>query len=150
MANFATEQDRASALNFLRGGVPLVIASGSLTQPERQAAWYQYSGIAAPSPSTSKAPTYYGFQRVLGPKQISGSSVIYPKAGMISEVFVSSMSAGATLAVYDGVDATGRLVVDTFPLVAGYAYLLPFGFGTGIYLQLTGTAELTVGFLPSC
>ena len=81
------------------------------------------------------------------PKNISVTSNVCAADGIMAGVFCSSSSSG-TLAIYDDA-ATGTTtkIVDTFNLVAGTWYPLPFAVANGIYCVIGGTASITVGYV---
>ena len=79
-------------------------------------------------------------------KQITASANIQSYASNLLGVFCSSSTAG-TLTVYDDAGTgTTTKVVDTFTLVAGTFYQLPFGLSKGLYVVIGGTASVTVAF----
>jgi FtsP/CotA-like multicopper oxidase with cupredoxin domain len=66
--------------------------------------------------------------------------------GALGVIFCSS-SNGASLTIYDADTAdTSKKIVDTFPIIAGQTYALPFRVSKGVYIVLSGgTASWTVG-----
>lgn len=81
------------------------------------------------------------------PKQISASGNAVSGDGIMAGVFCSSSTAG-TLTIYDDA-ATGTTtkIVDTFTLVPGTWYPLPFAYANGLNLVLGGAASITLGFV---
>lgn len=81
------------------------------------------------------------------PKQVSASGNVLSGDGIIGGVFCSSSTAG-TLAIYDDAAAgTTTKIVDTFTLVAGTWYPLPFAVAKGINLVIGGTAQITLAYI---
>lgn len=80
------------------------------------------------------------------PKQLSATANICSGDGILAGVFCSSSTSG-TLTIYDDA-ATGATtkIVDTFNLVAGTYYQLPFAVANGIYLVIGGTASITAAY----
>lgn len=80
------------------------------------------------------------------PKQMSASANVCNTSACLGGVFCSSSTSG-TLTLYDSATTTTTTkIVDTFSLTAGTFYPLPFGFGSGIYAVVGGTASITVGY----
>lgn len=81
------------------------------------------------------------------PSQISASANVCGVPAMIGGVFCSSSTAG-TCTIYDDI-ATGTTtkIVDTFSLVAGTFYPLPFFAKNGVNVVIGGTAAITVGVI---
>lgn len=55
-------------------------------------------------------------------------------------------SSGATCKVWNSAAASGDIIANTFTLIAGSWYPLPFYCGVGCYVTITGTANVTVGY----
>lgn len=55
-------------------------------------------------------------------------------------------SSGATCKVWNSASAAGDIIANTFTLIAGSWYPLPFYCGVGCYVTITGTADVTVGY----
>ena len=76
--------------------------------------------------------------------QINTSSVVKATPGFLSGIFVSSGT--PTIKVWDSGSASGNVIVNTFTATSGTMY--DFGgdviTSIGIYVEITGTAELTV------
>jgi hypothetical protein len=64
-------------------------------------------------------------------------------------IFVGSASSVPTIAVYDGKDASGRVLVNTFTPVSATWYFMPFIFTSGLYVAIGGTVDCTVGIAPA-
>lgn len=78
--------------------------------------------------------------------QMSASANISPVPSELKGVFCSSSTAG-TLAVYDSsATGTAKKIVDTFTLVAGQYYKLPFYAADGLYFVVGGTTQFTAAF----
>lgn len=81
------------------------------------------------------------------PKQVSASGNVAPRGCSIAGVFCSSSTAG-TLTVYDdATTGTATKIVDTFTLVAGTWYPLPFAVVNGVNLVIGGAASITIGLV---
>lgn len=78
--------------------------------------------------------------------QISASQNVRPGSGSLGFVFVSAASATPTITVYDSASTTTTTkIVDTFTPTAGQTYVMPFAFGNGCYVVISGTVSCTVG-----
>jgi hypothetical protein len=76
------------------------------------------------------------------------SKVIFVGDGVLGGVFCSAGTT-PTLTLYDGVDATGTLLVNAMPLTPGQWTPLPFGISKGVFVTIGGTTpDVTIGFLP--
>ena len=75
--------------------------------------------------------------------QFTASIVVKAGQGMLGGILVSSAT-GGTLAVYDGVNASGTLILDTMSVTAGQPYPLPCKFKNGLYIVVGGTVSATV------
>lgn len=81
------------------------------------------------------------------PKQLSATANICNSDGLLAGVFCSSSTAG-TMTIYDdAATGTSTKIVDTFTMVTGTWYPLPFAFANGIYCVIGGTASVTVGYV---
>jgi len=79
------------------------------------------------------------------PVQISASGNVRAASCNLAGIFVSAASGTPTITIYDDVaSGTTKKVVDTFPVVAGQWYPLPFLFLNGINIVLGGTVSATV------
>lgn len=82
-----------------------------------------------------------------GYKQTSTGGNICAGAAMLGGVFCSSSTSG-TLTIYDDASTgTTTKMVDTFTLVAGQYFPLPFSATNGLNFVIGGTASITVGFV---
>lgn len=73
----------------------------------------------------------------------SATVVVKQSQGMLGGVLVSSAT-GASIAVYDGIDTAGVLILDTMSVTAGQPYPLPCKFYSGLYIVVSGTISATV------
>ena len=78
-------------------------------------------------------------------KNITESTAVATGEGSLIGVFCASSSA-ATLKVWDSTAASGSVIVNTFTMYSGTWYPLPFKFRTGLYLTVSGTADITASF----
>lgn len=76
---------------------------------------------------------------------LSSSALVKTGEGHLLGVFCASSSSG-TLKVWDNTSAATTVLVNTFSLVAGTWYPLPFRFGVGCYATIGGTADVTFSF----
>lgn len=82
-----------------------------------------------------------------GYRNLSASALVRTGRGKMLGIFCASSSA-ATCKVWDNTSAATTVIVNTFTLVSGVFYPLPFAFQNGLYVTITGTADITVGFAP--
>lgn len=79
---------------------------------------------------------------------LTASANVRNTSGGMLGIFVSAASATPTITVYDDAGmGTASKLVDTFTPVAGTWYPLPFAFGSGLYVVLSGTVSCTVGLI---
>ena len=79
-------------------------------------------------------------------KQLSASANVSAVSAALGGIFVSSTS-GATITVYDdSATGTSTKLVDTFTPLAASFYPLPFSASKGLYIVISGTASITVGY----
>lgn len=78
--------------------------------------------------------------------QISATTQIKTGAGVTAGIFVSAASATPTITVYDDTGTTTK-IVDTFTPVAATWYTLPFAFGTGLRVVISGTVSCSVSWI---
>lgn len=83
--------------------------------------------------------------QVLTPITTSTGTLIKTGAGTIYSINVNTPEAGATAAIYDGVDDTGTLL-GTVSLAAVGQISLGWAFATGLFIQTAGgsPANITV------
>lgn len=77
----------------------------------------------------------------------SASALIYAGAGQLLGVFCASSTSG-TVKFWDNTSAAAPIIVNTTSVAGGTWYRMPFSFTTGLYLTITGTADVTVCYLP--
>lgn len=75
---------------------------------------------------------------------ISSSSLVKTGDGHLLGIFVASTSA-ATVKVWDQTSAAVPVLVNTHTILAGWNPM-PFHFKNGLYVTITGTADMTVSF----
>jgi hypothetical protein len=75
-------------------------------------------------------------------KTLSASGQVAPNRGHLIGIFVASGS--PTIKVWDSLTATGNVIVNTFQTAGVGFYPIPAEFRTGLYVTITGTAEITV------
>jgi hypothetical protein len=81
---------------------------------------------------------------------LTASGLVRTGRGHMLGIFVSSMVVGATVKVYDGIDATGAVVVNTCQLAPGTSWLpMPFAFRVGLYIEITGTIDCQIAWKPA-
>jgi hypothetical protein len=66
--------------------------------------------------------------------------------GALIGLLANSSSSG-TATIYDNVEASGKKISNALPLTAGQFVRIPAGFATGCYLDIGGTADVTVFWL---
>lgn len=79
-------------------------------------------------------------------KQMSATANVANSDGWMLGVFCSSSTAGSLTLYDDPATGTTTKIVDTFTLVPGTWYPLPFAYATGLYAVVGGTAAITVGY----
>ena len=75
-------------------------------------------------------------------KQLAASGQVKASAGQLIGIFVSSGT--PTIKVWDSTAASGAILVNTFQTDGVGFYAMPFNFTVGLYVTITGTAEITV------
>ena len=78
---------------------------------------------------------------------LSASANAYAGAADLYGIFVAS-SAAATVKVWDGTTAAGPIIANTFTAIGGTFYPLPAKCGAGIFVTISGTADMTVFYQP--
>ncbi len=76
-------------------------------------------------------------------ENISVSTLVYTGACHVIGVFCAS-SASATCKLWDQTSAAAPILVNTFTLIAGTFYPVPADCVNGLYVTITGTADITV------
>jgi hypothetical protein len=76
----------------------------------------------------------------------AGSTLIKTGSGWISSIAVNTAATSGSLRVYDGVDATGAVigVLDVSKNGAGITGSTPWAYHVGLYVVLSGTADVTI------
>ena len=80
-------------------------------------------------------------------RNISADTAVYSGACQLLGIFCSTSSA-ATVIVYDNTAASGSKIVNGMTLAGGVYYPLPASCVNGIYVDVTGTCDITVFFVP--
>lgn len=78
-----------------------------------------------------------------GYKNITASTAVRTGRGRLLGIFVASASATPTIKVYDGTDNTGAVITGVFTPIGGTFYPIPAKFGTGCYVEISGTVNCT-------
>ena len=94
----------------------------------------------------AKAP--YDVGVVGGDKYVNltASALVKTGDGNLIGIFVASASATPTIKVWDNTSAATTVLVNTFTPIAGQWYPIPFHFGVGCYVTISGTVDCTVGY----
>ena len=74
-------------------------------------------------------------------KQLAASGQVKATPGNLIGIFVSS--GAPTIKVWDSTAASGAILVNTFQAAVGF-WPIPANFSVGLYVTITGTAEITV------
>ena len=74
-------------------------------------------------------------------KNLSASGQVKASAGNLIGIFVASGS--PTIKVWDSTAASGAILVNTFQAAVGF-WPIPANFTVGLYVTITGTADITV------
>lgn len=75
----------------------------------------------------------------------SASALIKTGDGYLIGIFVASSSAG-TIKLWDNTSGATTVLVNTFNVLGGTWYPLPFHFKTGLYITIAGTLDCTVSY----
>lgn len=76
---------------------------------------------------------------------LSADTLVKTGDGELLGIFVASSSSG-TVKIWDNTSAATTVLVNTFTAIAGTWYPLPFHFINGLYIDITGTIDLTVSY----
>ena len=79
---------------------------------------------------------------------LSSDTLVRTGAGALIGIFVASASATPTLKVWDALSAAAPVLVNTFTPIGGTFYPIPAQFNTGLYVDIDGTVDCTVFWLP--
>lgn len=129
---------------------PLSIWNISLDYPLRKC--YSYprwrAGIKSyPSPTQQKDLSMSGnFVPTYSHQRLTASGVAKPGPGVLGSIFCSSSTSGFAQVLDDTTNTGTHIVINTFPLVAGTNYQFNREFARGIYVVITGTADISVGY----
>lgn len=74
---------------------------------------------------------------------MSASALVAGGKVKLLGIFVASSSA-ATIKLWDNTAGSGTVMVNTFTAVAGTFYPIPGVTDTGLFVTITGTADITV------
>lgn len=77
---------------------------------------------------------------------LTASAQVQPGIGKLGGIICASQTAG-TVKVWDSLDASGSVVLNTMSLEAGKTYALPAILRTGLFVTIGGTADITVFYL---
>ena len=75
---------------------------------------------------------------------LTADTLVYSGKGQLLGIFCASASASPTIKVWDQTSAAAPILVNTFTPVAGVFYPIPATFGTGLYVDIGGTLDITV------
>lgn len=79
---------------------------------------------------------------------VSSDTVVKRSAGKLKGFLCTVAASTPTLAIYDGLSASGTKIIDTFTPVAGTLYSLDFSdgvfFSTGLFVDIGNTVTITV------
>lgn len=79
-------------------------------------------------------------------QRLTASGTVKPGAGVLGGVFCSSSSSGTAQILDDTTNTGAHIVINTFPLVAGQFYPFNDIMERGIYVVISGTADISVRF----
>jgi hypothetical protein len=82
-------------------------------------------------------------QEIYSPRPMAASGQVFSGQGGLAGFFAST---AGTVQVRDG-NATGTIIVASFPVTAGIFYSMPFGISTGLYIELGGGATGTAAVI---
>ena len=78
-------------------------------------------------------------------KNATADTLLKTGGGDLVGIFVAS-STSCTIKLWDNTSAATTVLVNTFSASAATWYPLPFRFNTGLYLDVSGTCDLTVSY----
>lgn len=83
-----------------------------------------------------------------GAKYLNGttSQQVKGSEGDLIGIFVDAASATPTLKLWDNTAGSGTVLVTAFTPTAGTWYWLPFHFGTGLFITVSGTVGYTISY----
>ena len=74
-------------------------------------------------------------------KRLTASGIVRSGQGGLGGFIVASGS--PTIILYDGIDATGTVILNTMQTSVATSYPFPYVCSTGVYATITGTADIT-------
>lgn len=86
--------------------------------------------------------------RVVGGSWLTNSTadvLLKSSPGDLVGIFVAS-STSCTIKLWNNTSAAGAVLVNTFSASAATWYPLPFRFNTGLFLDVSGTCDVTVSY----
>jgi hypothetical protein len=78
----------------------------------------------------------FNYQRLTASGQVT-------KGGSLMAGFIAASASSGTLALYDGTNSSGTLILNTMSLTPGQFVPLPVLATNGIYAVIGGTADIT-------
>ena len=79
-------------------------------------------------------------------QRLTASGLVKNNAGVCGRIFCSSSSSGTVQIQDDTANNGTHIVVNTFPLTAGQSYPFNLIMEHGIYIVITGTADISVEY----
>ena len=76
---------------------------------------------------------------------LTADTAVKSERGVLIGIFVAS-STSCTIKLWDNTSAATTVLVNTFSASAATWYPLPFVFNTGLYVDVSGTCDLTVSY----
>lgn len=76
---------------------------------------------------------------------LTASALVKTGEGTVVGIFVAS-SSGGTVKLWDALSAATPVLVNTFSVLGGTWYPVPFHFATGLYVTIAGTVDCTVSY----
>lgn len=74
-------------------------------------------------------------------KRLTTSGIVKNSAGLGGGMLIAS--GNPTITIYDGVDTSGTIMVNAMVCTAATPYPLPAMFTVGMYVVISGTADVT-------
>lgn len=100
------------------------------------------SASASPVAPTSPPQSVAGGKRYMN---LTADTAVKSERGVLVGIFVAS-STSCTIKIWDNTSAATTVLVNTFSASAATWYPLPFVFNTGLYVDVSGTCDLTVSY----
>lgn len=101
------------------------------------------SSLAIPESPSPSSPTIVSGGRFYS--NGTADALIKTGRGLLVGIFVAS-STSCTIKLWDNTSAATTVLVNTFSASAATWYPLPFVFNTGLYLDVSGTCDVTVSY----